>query len=179
MHKRKLATRTTLVAAAALAVVGTGLGSATGAAAPTAAGTAAARTAPAGRTASGGGGLKAPVVVDNFKPVLACNPNTTVGQEGCAEHKVLSADKQLSADIRLIFGLLGAQGKRDFINAQRSWAIYRHDDCLSQSDVYLGGTEQPVVYGTCLYADDLSRRQDLKGFYAVMVQDRASRPRFP
>lgn len=122
---------------------------------------------------------KAPVVVENFKPVLACNENTTVGQEGCQEHKVLRADKELNADIVLIFGLLGATAKRDFVTAQDAWVTYRHDDCVSQSDVYLGGTEQPVVYGTCLYTQDLARRQDLKGLYATLVQDRPKALKFP
>jgi uncharacterized protein YecT (DUF1311 family) len=122
-----------------------------------------------------------PAIKELFSPVLPCNPNTTLGQEGCAEHLVLADDKQLTQDVKVIFGLLStSSGRRDFVSAQTSWLAYRTKDCTSQSDVYQGGTEQPVVYGNCLANDDASRRLDLKSFYVLLTQDLGSKaPAFP
>ena len=99
------------------------------------------------------------MITEQFKPVLPCNNTTTLGQEGCAEHEVVAADRQLNADIKVVFGLLADDAARqDFVAAQMAWARYRTADCSSQSDVYEGGTEQPVLYGLCLASDDVSRR---------------------
>lgn len=42
-------------------------------------------------------------ITEVFKPVISY-PNTTVGLEGCGEYKVLSADKQLDADVKFLSG---------------------------------------------------------------------------
>ena len=121
-----------------------------------------------------------PVITEQFKPVLPCNQNTTLGQEGCAEHEVLAADRQLNADIKVVFGLLAdVAARQDFVAAQMAWTRYRSADCSSQSDVYEGGTEQPVLYGLCLASDDVSRRQDIKGFFALLTQGQSTVPKFP
>lgn len=124
--------------------------------------------------------LKPPVVTERFGAPLPCDPNTTIGQEGCGERKALAADKQLNADIGVVFGLLGAgRAQRDFVTAEKDWATFRRSDCASQSDVYLGGSEQPVVYVGCLAGEDSLRRQDLKTFYQLFTQGLSHRPRFP
>jgi uncharacterized protein YecT (DUF1311 family) len=124
--------------------------------------------------------LEPPIITENFSPVLPCNDNTTLGQEGCAEQKVVALDRQLNADVKVVFGLLADDAaRRDFVAAQTAWIKYRSADCNSQSDVYQGGTEQPVVYGLCLASDDASRRLEIKGFFTELTQDRATVPRFP
>ena len=127
-----------------------------------------------------GSTLKPPVITEDFKPVLACNPNTIVGMEGCGEHKVLSADKQLNADVTVIFGVLtrGA-ARQDFVLAESTWLTYRNADCRSQSDIYLGGTEQPIADVYCLATDDIARRQELKAWYKDLTQGLDKAPKFP
>jgi uncharacterized protein YecT (DUF1311 family) len=116
-------------------------------------------------------GPQPPPIKELFSPVLPCSPNTTVGQEGCAERTVLADDKLLMRDVDEIFRLLTTTtARRDFVSAQSSWLNYRTKDCTSQSDAYLGGSEQPVLYGHCLAADDLSRRLDLKAFFGLITQ---------
>ena len=133
----------------------------------------------AGNTASQG--LQPPAIKERFSPVLPCSPNTTIGQEGCAERLVLADDKQLTRDTTAIFHLLHtASARRDFVAAQSSWLTYRTKDCTSQSDAYQGGTEQPVSYANCLANDDVARRLDLKTFYVVLTQGLGSKaPAFP
>jgi uncharacterized protein YecT (DUF1311 family) len=130
-----------------------------------------------------GGGSSAsanpPVISEAFTPLLACNPDTTVGMEGCGEHRVVAADRRLNADVKVIFDLTSGTGRHDFVVAQTKWLAYRNADCRSQSDVYSGGTEQPVVELYCLAADDSARRQDLTGFFRTLTQGRAKVPKFP
>jgi uncharacterized protein YecT (DUF1311 family) len=116
-------------------------------------------------------GPQPPPIKELFSPVLPCNPNTTVGQEGCAERTVLADDRLLMRDVDETFHLLTTTtARRDFVSAQSSWLAYRTNDCRSQSDAYLGGSEQPVLYGDCLADDDLSRRLDLKAFFGLLTQ---------
>ena len=124
-------------------------------------------------------GLSAPVITEAFKPVLPCNQNTTVGQEGCGEHEVVAADKQLNADVKVIFDLLDKAAGRAFVTVQTTWITYRTEDCTSQADIYQGGTELPVAYVYCLASDDSSRRQDLKAFFSGLTQGMANFPKFP
>jgi uncharacterized protein YecT (DUF1311 family) len=123
--------------------------------------------------------ISAPVVTEDFKPVLPCNQNTTIGQEGCGEHEVVVADKELNADVKIIFDLLGKASDRAFVTAQTTWATYRNEDCTSQADIYQGGTEMPVAYVYCLASDDASRRGDLKAFFASLTQGMVHVPKFP
>ena|GEM_PF-753875 len=121
-----------------------------------------------------------PVITETFNPVIGCNPNTTIGQEGCGEHRVLADDARLNADIKVVFGLLsGKVARRDFVIAQTTWLTYRRADCKSQSAPYQGGTEQPVVYVYCLGTDDISRRQELKEFYQGLTRGLDKVPKFP
>jgi uncharacterized protein YecT (DUF1311 family) len=124
--------------------------------------------------------LRPPVITEAFKPVLACDENTTIGQEGCGERQVIAVDTRLDGDVRVIFTLLRDNvAVRSFVTAETAWLTYRNEDCASQSDVYEGGTEQPVAYVYCLAADDASRRQDLKGFFQALAQGLAKVPKFP
>jgi uncharacterized protein YecT (DUF1311 family) len=127
-----------------------------------------------------GPALRPPVITEAFKPVLACNENTTIGQEGCGERQVLAADKRLDGDVSVIFTLLRDNAAvRSFVTAETTWLTYRNEDCASQSDVYQGGSEQPVAEVYCLATDDVSRRQDLKGFLEALAQGLAKVPKFP
>ena len=120
-----------------------------------------------------------PVVTEPTGPAPACNQQTQIGLDGCASKKVAAADKLLNADIKVVWGFLQASARTDFVNAQAAWVKYRHADCTSQSDVYQGGSAQPMEYLLCLAGDDALRRQDLKGFYGLLTQDRSGAPKFP
>lgn len=124
--------------------------------------------------------LQPPLVTEKFSHPGRCNQNSTIGQGYCGERAVLTADKHLNADIKVVFGLLYyQQAKRDFITAEGDWATYRQADCTSQSDVYLGGTEQGVVYVYCLATQDADRRDDLRSVYKLFSQGLTKPPAFP
>jgi len=118
-------------------------------------------------------------ITEAFKPVLACHPGTTVGTEGCSERKVLAADARLDADAKVILSLISRSARHNFVTAQTAWLAYRDADCQSQSAVYQGGSERPIVYAECLASDDSARRQDLEGFFASLAYQLTTPPRFP
>lgn len=121
-----------------------------------------------------------PVITEQFNPPFACNQQSNLGVEGCAERKVDSGDERINAEVRVLFrALYDDASRRDFVTAQAAWLTYRGADCTSQSDEYEGGTQQPIAYLQCLAADDQSRSTDLKGFYSDLTAGRKNVPRFP
>ena len=138
-------------------------------------GTATAAGGPAWHRESASTTASPPVITEDFKPVLPCNANTTVGMEGCVERK----DRELNADVKVILNLTSGATRHDFVVAQTKWLVYRNADCRSYSDIARGGTEQPVDYGYCLAADDAARRQELKDFFRGLTQGRPRVPTFP
>lgn len=123
--------------------------------------------------------LVPPIIHEDFTP-LPCNQTTTLGLEGCAEHQLLRADQRIDREVRLLFGLLHDNAARGRLStAQRTWLAYRRADCLSQSDIYEGGTQAAVEFGACAVSADLARSADLHGFYRGLVQGRHDAPAFP
>ena len=96
-----------------------------------------------------------------FTP-LPCNPNTTVGMEGCAEHRILRADAVVNRRVQLIWDRSTAAGQSHLADAQTAWVAYRKAACLSESDKYAGGSLAPVVAGQCSLRLTLRRAVDLR-----------------
>ncbi len=165
--------RSRVTPVAILVVVGLVAGISTAACAPT--------QHAEGRSAA----VKLPVITEDFRPVIPCNAHapivSTVDMEGCGEHLVLADDRQLNADVELIFDAVGAGAlRREFVVAQTRWLAYRNADCQSQSDQFISGTLRPVVAINCVAADDKSRRQDLKAFYRSLTEGMDGKaPKFP
>jgi uncharacterized protein YecT (DUF1311 family) len=124
--------------------------------------------------------LKPPVITEPFNPPFPCNQQNNLGVQGCAERQVDQGDARINAEVKVLFAVLyDDTSRRDFVKAEAAWLAYRAADCLSQSDEYEGGTEQPIAYALCLAVDDRSRSADLKGFYAALTQGRSKVPAFP
>jgi uncharacterized protein YecT (DUF1311 family) len=130
-------------------------------------------------TADASGGLKPPLVTEPPGGPGPCSQQNQIDVDNCAVDKLLAVDKVLNADIKVIWGLLGASGRSEFVKVQMAWTAYRNADCTLQSDVYEGGTAQPMEYLFCLAADDSSRRQDLRGYFELMTQGTHPAPKFP
>ena len=112
--------------------------------------------------------LSAPVIREPFTP-LPCtgkpSDRSTLQQEGCAEHSILTTDAQINALARSIFSALPDDpARRRFVAAQDAWIVYRRADCLSASDVFEGGTEAPVAAAVCSVERNRQRRRDLRAF---------------
>jgi uncharacterized protein YecT (DUF1311 family) len=111
-----------------------------------------------------------PTVTEVFTP-LPCNPDTTVGMEGCAEHRILRADKLVNRRTQLIWGASTAEGKAHLAAAQSAWQDYREAACLSESDKYAGGTLAPVVVAQCSLRITLARAADLRRQLRLLTSD--------
>ena len=101
-----------------------------------------------------------PKVTEAFTP-LPRNPNTTVGMEGCAEHRILRTDAIVNRRVQLIWDKSTADGQSHLADAQAAWAAYRKAACLSESDKYAGGSLAPVVAGQCSLRLTRERAADL------------------
>ena len=127
--------------------------------------------APAEATSAGATpGGAAPVIHESFTP-LPCTgapaQRTTLEMEGCAEQQILASDRHIDSLNRSIFGrLFDAAARRRVIAAHRSWLAYRHAYCLSESDVFEGGTEAAVVFADCEAGVNSQHVKDLQRFLA-------------
>jgi uncharacterized protein YecT (DUF1311 family) len=107
------------------------------------------------------------MITEQFTP-LACPrghaARTTVGAEGCLEKQILRTDAAINARARAIFrSLSDATAKRKFVAAERSWLAYRKARCESVSDIYRGGTAEPVLFADCLVRRNRDQLRELAG----------------
>jgi uncharacterized protein YecT (DUF1311 family) len=99
---------------------------------------------------AGAATLKPPVIKEVFTPLKCTHGETTLGMEGCAEQQILKSDKTIDSLNAKIFAKLSSSGKRDFIRGHNAWLKYRATYCLSESDVFQGGTEAAVIDARCV-----------------------------
>jgi len=104
--------------------------------------------------------LNVPVLKEKFT-LLPCKKNTTIGMEGCAEHRIAALDKQINSLRHDVFHLLNNQAGRDFILAENDWFTYRQAMCTSESDVNAGGSLEPVDFAQCLVRLDAQHISEL------------------
>ena len=95
----------------------------------------------------------APRLVESFS-VLACSPKTTVGIEGCEEHRILALDRTINR-LRVTIDASSPISSGVFNASEHAWYLARQRHCRAVAAVYEGGTIQPVVFGACLVKADL------------------------
>jgi uncharacterized protein YecT (DUF1311 family) len=98
---------------------------------------------------AGAATLNPPVIKEVFTPLKCTHDQTTLGSEGCAEQQILKSDRTIDSLNAKIFTKLSTSAKKDFINGHNAWLKYRAAYCLSESDLYQGGTEAGVVDAEC------------------------------
>jgi uncharacterized protein YecT (DUF1311 family) len=112
-----------------------------------------------------------PVVNEVFTPLKCTHDQTTLGMEGCAEQQILKSDKTIDSLNAKIFTKLSSSGKKDFVNGHNAWFKYRTAYCLSESDIYQGGSEAGVIYAQCEANVDETHVKDLQSFLTSMNPD--------
>jgi uncharacterized protein YecT (DUF1311 family) len=120
---------------------------------------------------AGAATLKPPVIKEVFTPLKCAHNGTTLGMEGCAEQEILKSDKTIDSLNAKIFTKLSTSGKKDFISGHNAWFKYRTAYCLSESDVYQGGTEAAVVDAQCVANINSVHVKELRGFLASLGQN--------
>jgi uncharacterized protein YecT (DUF1311 family) len=122
-------------------------------------------------TASAGAAtLKPPVIKEVFTPLKCTHDETTLGMEGCAEQQILKSDKTIDSLNAKIFAKLSSSGKRDFINGHEAWLKSRTAYCLSESDVFQGGTEAGVIDVQCAANISRAHAKELQDFLSSLNQ---------
>jgi uncharacterized protein YecT (DUF1311 family) len=110
--------------------------------------------------------LVLPAVTEDFT-LLACSSGTTLGMEGCAEHKIVRMDERINVSQRRLFSLLqNTKARTTLIKAVNDWLSYRRSTCLVESEAYDGGSLGPVVFANCLVKLDDQRLVVLSGALA-------------
>ncbi|HEV3187704.1 MAG TPA: lysozyme inhibitor LprI family protein [Acidimicrobiales bacterium] len=123
--------------------------------------------------------FRPPVISESFTH-LACNQSSTMGLEGCAEARLLSADRRVNKEVHLLFDLIPTKGQeRKFVTAESLWLVSRTADCQSVSSVYQGGTVAPVEYGLCEVSEDQARSVMLHSYFELLVQGAITKPAWP
>ena len=111
--------------------------------------------------------IKPPVIAESFT-LLPCDQGSTIGMEGCQEHRLVAADKRINREVSLLFTVLHDNAARSrLLRAETDWFAYRQADSASQADIYEGGSESDVVAVECAVNDDRTRSKDLYGFFRV------------
>jgi uncharacterized protein YecT (DUF1311 family) len=91
-------------------------------------------------------------------PCPAGTPQTTLAMEGCAEHRIVALDKQVTDTAQAVYaGLQTDLAKQRLVASQTAWIARRHAVCLRASNAYAGGTLSPVVFATCEVGQDRRR----------------------
>ena len=123
--------------------------------------------------------LEPPVIVEPFT-LVPCDAATTLGMQGCLEHRIVRMDRRIDADVAVLFRLLPTGGaRRRLVVAQDDWISYRLADCRSQADANAGGTLAGVDAAACELRDSTARRGDLVAFYRGLEQGAADAPALP
>lgn len=114
--------------------------------------------------------LSPPVIREQFTP-LPCprHPQSTLELEGCAERRIVSADRRIDRVLAAIFPKLFDDGaRRRLIDAQHAWLAYRKADCMSVSDRYEGGTLAGLLAAECTADRSAHRLKDLLAFERLL-----------
>jgi uncharacterized protein YecT (DUF1311 family) len=128
---------------------------------------------------SGAATLAPPVINESFTP-LPCHHGTTIGLEGCAEGQLLSADRRIDEEVKVLFDVMPTVSeKKELIAAETAWLAYRKADCSAQSAAFQGGTIAPIEYTFCEVSDNESRSTDLHAYFGLLEQGNDDRPKWP
>jgi uncharacterized protein YecT (DUF1311 family) len=124
-----------------------------------------------GAASAGAAPLKPPVIKEGFTPLKCSHDGTTLGIEGCTEQQILKSDKTIDSLNAKIFAKLSSSGKKDFIQGHNAWLNYRTAYCLSESDIYQGGTEAGVIDAQCAANISRTHAQELQDFLSSLNQN--------
>jgi uncharacterized protein YecT (DUF1311 family) len=111
-------------------------------------------------------GAGAPVITERFTK-LSCNHNNTLGLEGCAEGQLLSTDKRIDKEVKLLFSLVPVVQQKSLNTAESVFLKYRRGTCTAYGDVYRGGSFEPVEYSLCEVKMDEAQSNALHGYFRL------------
>lgn len=119
--------------------------------------------------------LVPPALRETFT-LLPCSQNTTLGLEGCAEHRILVLDSRVNVLRREVFRhLYDNAARRRFILAEVDWTAFRRVTCLSEADVNEGGSLVAVDFANCVVRLDQQHVSELSVLDSSYQAGQASR----
>jgi uncharacterized protein YecT (DUF1311 family) len=118
------------------------------------------------KTPASSRGVSAPVISEHFTK-LSCNHSNTLGLEGCAEGQLLSTDKRIDNEVKLLFSLVPTVQQKSLVTGESVFLKYRRATCKAYSDVYRGGSFAPVEYALCEVQMDEAQSTTLHGYFRL------------
>jgi uncharacterized protein YecT (DUF1311 family) len=109
-----------------------------------------------------------PVIKETFQ-LQPCpgkgKEQTTSELVGCAQREILRTDALINTQAKVVFGLLHTDGaKTRFVQGEKAWLAYRKAGCLSESDVYEGGSLSAVAFLNCVATRNVEHLANLRSF---------------
>jgi uncharacterized protein YecT (DUF1311 family) len=77
------------------------------------------------------------------------NPIATVDIEACQGHALLKLAHTFNQRVSVLWPLLDAEARRDFVRAHIAWLTYRNQGCRARAREEAGGTAEGVVFVQC------------------------------
>lgn len=90
-----------------------------------------------------------PTLNETFTP-LPCDDSTDVGEEGCQQADVLTADMQVNALVAKAWAKADAADRAKLAKAESDWRAFRQSFCDYSVDQYRGASIAPTVFAQCL-----------------------------
>jgi uncharacterized protein YecT (DUF1311 family) len=117
-------------------------------------------------------GVPKPPAIHEVFTQLPCpaHPMSTLAMEGCYEKAIVTTDRKIDAQAKVIFGLLRSRdGRLSFIQGERSWLRYRQASCSAQSSNYGRGTVGPLAAAACILDRSKAHLRDLIAMRKVLA----------
>jgi len=118
-----------------------------------------------------GGVPKPPVIHEVFRQ-LPCpaHPMSTLAMEGCYEKAIVSTDRKINTQVKVIFTLLRSDNARStFVRGERSWLQYRQASCSTLASNYGRGTLGPLSAAACMLDRSKAHLRDLVAMRKVLA----------
>jgi uncharacterized protein YecT (DUF1311 family) len=94
------------------------------------------------------------------------SPIATLDIEACEGHKQLALGRHFNRLTAVLWPILDATGRGEFVSAHRAWLAYRDAECSAQARAVLAGTAAGVIFAVCETAITRTRVKELAGTVA-------------
>ncbi|HWA65415.1 MAG TPA: lysozyme inhibitor LprI family protein [Mycobacteriales bacterium] len=107
-----------------------------------------------------------PTIPEKFTLLPCPSPaKTTLALEGCAEHRIVALDAQVSSTAREVYaGVQTGAEQQQVVQSLTAWIAARSAACTKAMQKYAGGTLAPVAYANCEVTQD---NKELTALHAI------------
>jgi uncharacterized protein YecT (DUF1311 family) len=132
-------------------------------------------TKPANKKDSAVPAITVPVIEETISggacPASPTKRRTTYGELICYSNLILRSDDQINMTVKKIFNLIrGREIRLRFTTGERMWIRYRRISCEAQANLYKGGSEEPIMYRSCIVEKNRTHLEELRPFLKYLEE---------